>query len=358
MAIIAHLDLDAFFAAVEERDQPHLRGRPVVVGADPKGGAGRGIVSTANYAAREYGIRSAMPIREAWRRSEWALTRGKPRAAFLTPRFGAYSEASDAVFAIVSEYAGAIEKTSVDEAYLDLSNCPSYEAARRTAEKLKRRIRKNTKLTASIGIAPNKLVAKIASDAEKPDGLTVVEPDAVPAFLAPLPIRALPGIGPKSEEKLNARKIFAVADLQRIPEDALVDLFGSWGASIYRKARGVGSTELISESEPALSIGRHVTFPRDIHSLKVAGETLAGVAADIATRAARQGFFGFRTVVVTVRFADFETQTRSLTARVPLTSARELELRALKLVLPFFEKRGNPQGKAIRMLGLRVEQLI
>ena len=202
MKIIAHIDLDAFFASVEEREKPYLRGLPVVVGSDPAGGKGRGVVATANYRAREYGIHSAMPITRAWRLSEWARKKGMPTVAFITPGNRKYGKASREVFRIVCRYVKKIEQTSVDEAYLDMSAPHSYAKARVLARAIQRQIIRETHLTASVGIGPNRMVAKIASGYQKPRGLTVVVPERVMAFLAPLATRDIPGIGPKAEAAL------------------------------------------------------------------------------------------------------------------------------------------------------------
>lgn len=356
MAIIGHLDMDAFFAAVEEREKPWLCGLPVVVGADPDGGVGRGVVSTANYTARVYGIRSALPISKAWRFSEEAKQRGEPGAVFITPRFGKYGAASKEVTDVVRRHVPHIQKTSVDEMYLDLSFTKSFTAAEDLAKKLKKAIKKETKLTGSIGIGPNKMIAKIASDFQKPDGLTVVEEKGVLDFIAPMAVRALPGVGPKTEEKLLQERIKTVAELREMSEEELRRLLGSSGASLYRKARGEGSIEL-SEKVALKSIGEHHTFKEDTRDMQFVLARLTAMAEGILKSLERDDFSSFRTVVLTVRFSDFETKQRSITTKEPMGSAQELELKALKLLFPFFEKSENPRGKAVRMVGLRIEKL-
>src|SRR3989338_962353 len=196
--IIAHLDMDAFFAAVEERDHKWLKGKPIVVGADPKEGRGRGVVSTANYKAREYGIRSALPISKAWQFSELAKKRGMPPAEFLQPNFDRYEETSGRIISLIRANKRIVEEASIDEAYFDLSELGSYENAAEFCKKLKKEIFEKEKLTCSVGIGSNKLIAKIASDMQKPDGLTVVGADdektcleLVERFLEPLPIRKI-----------------------------------------------------------------------------------------------------------------------------------------------------------------------
>src|SRR5215468_832773 len=199
MRIIAHVDMDAFYASVEERYHPELRGRPVVVGADPKGGSGRGVVTAASYAARKYGIRSALPISRAWRLAEAARRRGQPEAAFVRGNHALYREVSHRIMTVVARGADAFEEASIDEAYLDLSSLAEMERAETHARTLKKEILEGEGLTCSVGIGPNKLVAKIASDLRKPDGLTVVRPDEVLGLLDGLGIRVIPGIGPKTE---------------------------------------------------------------------------------------------------------------------------------------------------------------
>src|SRR3989344_2178306 len=231
MRINAHIDMDAFFAAVEERYNPRLRGLPIGVGADPKGGQGRGVVATANYAARKYGIGSALPISQAWRLAEAARIRGEPAAIFLQGNHELYREVSERIMAILREGADEFEEASIDEAYLGWnfeSRPPAGRAgnsnveidpwreAEARARILKSKILNLESLTCSVGIGPNKLVAKIASDFQKPDGLTAVLPQEVEAFLSPLPIRAIPGIGPKTEALLHQRGIRLISELQQV----------------------------------------------------------------------------------------------------------------------------------------------
>ncbi|HME94090.1 MAG TPA: DNA polymerase IV, partial [Methylomirabilota bacterium] len=211
MRIVAHVDMDAFYASVEERYHPELRGRPLVVGADPKDGRGRGVVTAASYAARKYGIRSALPISRAWRLAEAARQRGEPETVFVRDDRALYLEVSRRIMAIVGTGADAFQPASIDEAYVDLSSRADLERAREWAGQIKREILEREGLTCSIGIGPNKLVAKIASDFRKPDGLTVVAPDDVEAFLAGLSIRVVPGIGPKTERFLHERGITRIA---------------------------------------------------------------------------------------------------------------------------------------------------
>ena len=230
MHIIAHIDMDAFFAACEERYNPQFRGLPIVVGADPRQGRGRGVVSTSSYAARTFGIRSAMPISQAWRLAEEARLRGEPATIFLSDNYALYSEISERIMEIIrsarlnfsGKNLGGFEQASVDEAYLQWEfkiqnsefRVDPWSEAERRAKEIKKKIFEQEGLTCSIGIGPNKLVAKIASDFQKPDGTTIVRSDEVGTFLAPLSIRVIPGIGPKTEFELNRHGIQTIGELQ------------------------------------------------------------------------------------------------------------------------------------------------
>lgn len=355
--IIAHLDMDAFFAAVEERDKPRLKGLPIVVGADPEEGRGRGIVATANYAARKYGIRSAMPIGEAWRRSEAARRAGDLPVAFLSGSYRRYVEVSRRVIAILGATAPSVEQASVDEAYLDLSGLGSFDAAEVSVRKLKARILAEERLTCSVGIGPNKLVAKIASDFRKPDGLTIVYPEFVEKFLEPLPIRAIPGVGPKAEAKFAASKIRTVGDAKRLSEETLLDWFGVWGRSLHRKLRGDDHAPVSIEREDAKSVGEQETFRHDTLEAGFLSERLRELAAAVHRRFLADGFGAYRTVVLTVRFAGFETRQRSRTLPVPAKDVATLQFEALRLLVPFLSKEENPHHRPVRLLGVRIEKL-
>jgi DNA polymerase IV (DinB-like DNA polymerase) len=354
--IIAHLDMDAFFAAVEERERPEVKGLPIVVGADPLDGKGRGVVSTANYAARVYGIHSAMPITQAWRRSEWARRQGKPPVVFLRPNFARYTETSDRIRAIVEQHASTIQQAGIDEMYVDLSTAGSYKKACEIAAAIKRDIATQEHLTASIGLGPNKLIAKIASDAQKPDGLTVVEEQDAEAFLAPLSVRKIPGIGPKTEAMLREQGIAVVEDLKRVSEAELVERFGKWGRALYERVRG-RDDDPVQESDEVKSIGEQETFLHDTLDSQTLMEHVKAMGRDVLARLARSGYSSFRTVVVTVRFADFETKSRSHTLPQPTDSLKDLDVEVMKLFLPFLDRRENPRLKLIRLIGVRVEKL-
>ena len=356
MRIVAHIDMDAFYAAVEERDTPRFRGLPLAVGADPEGGKGRGVVSTANYKAREYGIHSAMPISTAWRLSEAARRQGKPPVVFLSVDMKKYAEVSQRVMTIILGLAPVVEEAGIDEAYADLSFAGSYELAEEVCLAIKKKILSRERLTASVGIGPNKLIAKIASNEKKPDGLTVVREEEAEAFLEPLPVRKIPGIGPKTEAELVRLGIRLVRDLKRLSRDALQDRFGKRGAEFYDMIRGRDDTAIQESYEPK-SIGEEETFEQDTLDTIFIGDRLKELNRNVIQRLAAEGFTQFRTVVVKVRYADFETHTRAHTLPQPADSVAALEFEAWKLLLPFLDRRENPKRKPIRLIGVRIEKL-
>jgi DNA polymerase IV (archaeal DinB-like DNA polymerase) len=363
MRIIVHVDMDAFYAAVEERYNPAFRGLPVAVGADPKEGKGRGVITTANYLARKYGIHSALPIARAWRLAEAARRRGEPATIFIRPNFTLYREVSARIMQIFERSADAIEEASIDEAYLDVSSQGTFDNAIEHMVKLKGEIRDREELGCSVGIGPNKLIAKIASGHQKPDGLTVVEPEMVQQFLDPLPIRVIPGIGPKGETFLHQQNIRTVRDLREVSETSLTEWFGRWGQRLFEKARGIDDSD-VSNEWTRKSLGEQETFEQDTRSRSEVTERLYAMAERIIGKLREKQFSGFRTVTVTVRFADFQTSNRSRSFKSGITmnnndqALEVLKQEALSLLQPFFDARENPRGKAIRLIGLRLEKLL
>lgn len=355
--IIGHLDMDAFFAAIEERDTPRWKGLPIVVGADPKNGAGRGVVSTANYAARVYGIRSAMPIQKAWQLAEAARLSGQPNTIFVGGNWQRYSAVSDEIMFLIQPTVSRMLIVGADEAYVDLTDTGGYEAAKKWAKGIRAKIWKTTRLTASVGVAPNKLVAKIASDYKKPNGFMVVRPEVVEDFLAQLPVRALPGVGPKSELALKRLGITEVAHLQLASLEWLVDHFGQHGHSLHRKVHGWGSVSL-EAGGPAKSISEQTTFYQDTLAARDIIPQCVATCERVWRRVGEDGFSGWRTVTVMARFASFVTRTRALTLPELQTSQASLIHEALRLLLPFLDQRENPRQEPLRLIGVRVAKFV
>jgi len=224
-------------------------------------------------------------------------------------------------------------------------------------QKLKENIARTLNLNATIGIGPNKLTAKLASEAGKPNGLYVLTPGKVDTFMQPLPLKDIPGIGRVSAAKFERRGMHTVKDARQLSWQELRQMFGTHGFTMYERLRGIDVRDVDTEDVPPLSIGKMHTFDEDVHRLRVVQEAMEAQAARIIRKMQRHGYGGFRTVVLTIRFEDFETHTRSVNFKEPRTAVRELELAGLKLLLPFFEKKENPRGKAIRLVGLRIEKL-
>ncbi|MCP4202523.1 MAG: DNA polymerase IV, partial [bacterium] len=274
---ILHCDMDCFYAAVHMRDEPPLRGKPVVIGGSPEG---RGVVAAASYEARAFGIRSAMPAARARRRC--------PKAVFLRPDFPRYRRESEEIFKIFRQFTQVVQPVSIDEAYLDVSDVwRGYGSATALAGELRARVLVQRALTVSVGVAPNRLVAKIASDYDKPDGLTVISPRRVQRFLDPLPIRKLPGVGPVTEKKLIGHGFETISDLRRESRASLEGLLGSYGAALFRYCRGIDERPVRLERERK-SLSSESTFARDLGSVEdVRAEVnrlAEGVAASLGKR--------------------------------------------------------------------------
>ncbi|MDD5730953.1 MAG: DNA polymerase IV, partial [Candidatus Omnitrophica bacterium] len=312
--IVGHLDMDAFFASLEERDNPQFKGLPIAVGSDPMKGHGRGVVSTANYKAREYGIHSALPITRAWKLSQEAKSRGLPEVIFLPPDFTRYNKSSENILKIIKRHCELVEQGSIDEFYFDLSFAKTYKKAEEVCKKIKEEIRKKEKVTCSCGIGPNKLIAKIATGMKKPDGLYSVEEKEAENFLAPMNIRKIPGIGPKTEQKLNSRGIKKVSDLKKFSKEFLKGLFGKWGEDIYYKIRAIDNSEIVEDRE-VKSIGEQATFLNDTLDPIYITEELEKMCKSVYLRFKKSGFKTFKTVAITVRFTGFITKTAAKTLK-------------------------------------------
>jgi DNA polymerase-4 len=337
--LILHLDMDAFFAAVEQRRHPEIRGRPVIVGGrgDPMQ---RGVVSTASYEARRFGVHSAMPLRTAFNLC--------PQAVFLPVDFRTYEKESKKIHALLREFSPRIEKVGMDEAFLDISQ--SRRPAAELARTIKASIFAETGLTCSIGIAPNKLLAKLASDMNKPDGLTVLGRNDIACRVWPLPAHKLWGVGPKTEERLLAMGVSTIGDLAGVPLALLVARFGrSHGAWLHQAARGIDKSPLVTSREPK-SLSRETTFQRDIRNQVVLWEVLDRLAADVAARLKHHGY-RCRTVTVKLRYADFETHLHALTLERPTAEAETIRLAARRCLAKF------PLEKKVRLIGVRASGL-
>jgi DNA polymerase IV len=340
--ILGHLDLDAFFAAVEELEDPELRSRPLVVGGDPRG---RGVVATANYEARKFGIGSAMSCAEALRRC--------PHAVFVRPRHGVYREYSAAVWGAVREVVPTVERTGLDEGYLDLGEVAAdFLGARELAEAVQTAVRGTTRLTCSLGIALSKVVAKVASDSRKPGGITVVLPGREQAFLAPLEVRKLPGVGPRSAERLARAGIETVGALAAVDDDALRALMpGKVGRLLRDRARGIDARRLETATE-RISISHEETFPRDVGEAARLHEELRRMAERLAEHLRRDGQAA-RTITTKLRYADFSIRTRSLTLDVAVDDAQAIGDIACRLL----DRALTDRPGALRLVGVGLKGL-
>lgn len=298
---ILHCDMDCFYAAVHVRDDPSLRGRPVVVGGSP---TGRGVVAAASYEARRFGIHSAMPAAQAVRLC--------PGAVFLRPEFERYREESDRIFAIFRDMTPIVQPASLDEAYLDLTDhLEPWGSGTVAAQEIRRRVREERGLTVSVGVAPNRLLAKIASDVDKPDGLTVVRPERVREFLDPMPVRRLLGVGPATERVLHSLGARTVAELRTIPLEVLESRMGKHGRGLHRFARGEDERPVRIHRERK-SLGHERTFRTDLATLAEMDDQIDRLAGMVGEGLRERGLLA-RTVTVKVRYPDFETPTRSRT---------------------------------------------
>ena len=339
--IILHLDMDSFYASVEMQEHPELRNKPVVIGADPKNGRGRGVVSTCSYEARAFGIRSAMPVSQAF-----VLC---PHAIFLPPDFPLYSRVSTDVMTIIRSCGFRFQQVSIDEAFLDVSPLGSYHDAAAFAGQIKGTIERNLGLTCSIGIAQSKLVAKIASDFKKPAGLTVVETAGTEIFLAPLPVRKIPGIGKKGELVLLGLGIRTIGDLAAYDIRKLVAEFGRRAAALHETALGIDGSE-VEEHTDTGSISREITFDEDTDDPDLITRTMDTLAEDVFAGLAGEDL-SFRTLTIKVRYQGFITRTRARTLSHYTRKKEVLRTCAHSLLREMVE-----DGK-VRLLGIRLSSL-
>ena len=348
--IILHIDMDAFFPAIEQRENPQFRGLPVVVGADPKQGRGRGGVSSASYEARKFGIHSAMPISQAYKLC--------PEAIYLPPNFELYSKVSGNIMEIMRGFSEVMEQVSLDEAYIDVSknftivNKTSEKDVWKKAEEFAGKIRKaiweQENLTCSCGVGPNKMIAKIACEKAKPDGILMVKADEAEVFLEPLDVQKIPGIGVKTAQILRASKLNTVGDLKRLSQDDMEELFGIRGEAMYWKVRGIDEAPVVAERE-VKSVGKEHTFEQDTRDPELLIQTFEELSREVAREIEEEGF-SFKTITVVCRFTGFETHTKSKTFKQPSKSSAVLRAEAMKLLLKFIVEK----QKFIRLIGVRV----
>jgi DNA polymerase-4 len=333
--VIVHLDLDAFYAAVEVLDNPDLDGKPLIVGGRPEE---RGVVTTASYPARKYGVHSAMPVARALRLC--------PDAVLLPPRHERYRGYSRQVMAILHQASPLVEQISIDEAFLDLTQqVMAWEEGVELARGIQRRVKEQVGLSASLGMATNKLVAKVASDQDKPGGLTVVRPGEEATFLAPLSVRVLWGVGPVTARRLAEMEVATVGELARLPEELLRQRFGRNGVGMARQACGIDERPVVTERETK-SISQETTFSRDLSDAEALRRQLWRLSRGVARRLQRADLAA-GTVVLKLRYADFTTLTRQTTLAVPTDDEKEIYRAALALL-----RRAWRHGRAVRLLGV------
>jgi DNA polymerase-4 len=333
--------MDCFYAAVHMRDDPSLRGKPVVIGGRPES---RGVVAAASYEVRRFGVHSAMPSSRARRLC--------PDAIFIPPDFRRYSRESEKIFAIYHEFTPLVQAVSIDEAYLDVSDhLGEAGSATALAKEIRRRVREERGLTVSVGVGPNRLIAKIASDFDKPDGLTVVRPEKVQAFLDPLPVRRLHGVGPATERALVEMKVQTVADLRGVELDDLIGRFGKQGRILYEFSRGIDERPVETHRERK-SLGTENTYAEDLTDFTAMEDEVSRMADELAGSLARTGLAGC-TVTLKVRYEDFTTVTRSRTYAMPVFDRATIAACALDLL-----RRTEAPKRPVRLLGVTSSNLV
>lgn len=340
---IIHIDMDAFFAAVEERDNPTLKGKPVVIGNDPRLTGGRGVVATANYEARAFGIHSAMSTKEAYQRCSQAI--------FIKGNYDKYKKIGEQIRAIFYRYTDLVEPMSIDEAYLDVTNNKKgIHSAIKIAKLIQRDIWNELRLTCSAGVSYNKFLAKIASDYKKPCGLTVILPEDAQLFLKTLPIEKFHGVGKKTVEKLHSMSVYTGADLLKVPEMTLIDCFGKFGYDLYRKARGIHHNP-VKSNRIRKSFGKEKTYTKLLYSDEDVITELSKLSKQVGQILEREGMSA-RVIVLKVRYSDFSTLTKRHRLEDVTHRSELIEQEAVTL---FHHLDENMSG--IRLLGITVTGL-
>ncbi len=343
--VILHADMDAFYASVEIRDHPELEGKPVVVGPDPRDGHARGVVLTASYEARRFGVRSAMPCVQALRLC--------PGAVFVMPHHDLYGQASQEIMATLRRFADRLEPSGIEEGYLDLTSRTGGDYARAVdvAKELKAAIRREHRLTCSVGVAPSKAVAKIASDFEKPDGLTVVLPDHVAEFLAPISLRKVYGVGPKTADRLREMGLETIADVQRSPREDLVETLGAFGEYLHDVAFGRDAGEVVEPTGPPESISTETTFAKDREAFEEIWPELEDLAKSLHAQLLSERY-AYRTVSLKAKYSDFEIHSRSRSLKVHTT-----DLEPILVLCQVLLKEVLASRRKVRLIGVRLSNL-
>jgi len=340
---ILHVDMDAFYAAVEQRDHAELRGKPVIVGSDPKQGKGRGIVATCSYEARKFGVHSAQPISQAWKLC--------PQGIYVRPDMEKYARASSCVMSILLDFTDMLEQVSIDEAFMDVTGSAKlFGAGPEIAQRIKSKIRDELQLTASVGVAGNKFIAKIASDLNKPDGLVVVSPGSEREFLSPLPIGRLWGVGPKTEAGLKSMGLDRIGQLADMEFNELSSRHGKIGSHLWQLSRGIDDRDVVPE-EGFKSIGHEITFESDTADQALLDRTLLDLSEKVARRLRAQEARA-RTVAMKFREADFSTFTRRTTLNESVDTSEKIYPVARKLMKSLMH-----EGILVRLIGVYASNL-
>jgi len=341
---ILHVDMDAFYASIEQLDDPRLKGRPVIVGADPKEGHGRGVVAACSYEARKFGVRSALPIGRAWKLC--------PEGAFVRPRMRRYVEVSAQIMEVLRQFTNLVEPLSIDEAFLDITGSIAlFGAPVQIAKAIKKQIREATGLTASAGVAPNKFLAKIASDLKKPDGLVVVENEEIEGFLRDLPIARLWGVGPKTEDRLHEMGLHTIGAIRaRTQEDMARALGSNLGVHLHELAQGHDDRPVVPNWEPK-SVSNETTFEEDTRDRDLLVQTIRRLAESVGRRLRRENYRA-RKVTLKIRFEPFDTHTRQTSVKRPIDGDEEIARLALGLFDQFSLER------RVRLIGVGTGEIV
>jgi len=329
--------MDAFYASIEQLDNPAFRGRPVIVGADPKGGRGRGVVAACSYEARTFGVRSALPISRAWKLC--------PEGVYVRPRMERYVEVSRQVMEVLSRFTDLVEPLSIDEAFLDITGSLTlFGGAESIARAVKKQIRKTTGLTASVGVGPNKFIAKIASDLRKPDGLVIVDESVVDEFLRDLPISRLWGVGPKTEQRLRELQLRTIGDVRQTPPERLVRALGNMGEHLHQLSLGKDDRPVIPNWEPK-SMSAETTFEEDTRDREQLVNTIRALSSRVGRRLRRENLRA-RKITLKIRYEGFQTHTKQTSAASAVESDADIARIAIHLFQEF------PLDRKVRLVGV------